>query len=144
MSISYTDKHGEKIQYYDLHEVEQMTGIKNRTLLTRIYDGSLKAVKIGRTWQVSDEAMAAFLNAGTAKECREAQIAVNDDGKIVLNGETLEVGNVVETLIPARRGGRWVPAEIVQDDDGRQLLGGLEQYQPVGMFARRAKDADNL
>lgn len=48
-------------EMYNLIDVEKILNVSGRTVLTYIYSGRLKAVKIGRSWRVSEESLDAFL-----------------------------------------------------------------------------------
>lgn len=51
-----------ELEVYTLKELEEKLGISYRTLLKYIKEGRLKAVRIGRSWRVSEENLKAFLN----------------------------------------------------------------------------------
>ena len=53
------------IRVYTLDEVAEVLKITRRTLYTYVKEGKLKAVKIGREWRVSEDALQDFLNKGT-------------------------------------------------------------------------------
>lgn len=55
----------EPIKVYTLDEVAQVLQITRRTLYTYVKQGKLKAVKIGREWRVSEDALKDFLARGT-------------------------------------------------------------------------------
>lgn len=55
----------EPIRVYTLDEVAEVLKITRRTLYTYVKAGKLKAVKIGREWRVSEDALQDFLNKGT-------------------------------------------------------------------------------
>jgi len=48
-------------QMYMLPEVEKILNVSGRTILTYIYSGRLKAVKIGRKWRISETSLDTFL-----------------------------------------------------------------------------------
>ena len=51
-----TDKNkGLDVVFYDLKEVSELLNLTNRTLLTYIKTGKLKAKKLGRKWIVMKE-----------------------------------------------------------------------------------------
>lgn len=47
-----------------LKQVEQLTGIKADNLRQRIHRGTLKAVKIGRDWFITEDDVLALLRKG--------------------------------------------------------------------------------
>ena len=53
---------------YNLHELEEMLQVTQRTLYNYIKAGRLKAVKIGGTWRVTEENLNAFLNGDTQEK----------------------------------------------------------------------------
>lgn len=55
----------EDIRVYTLKEVETILKVTQRTLYNYIKGGQLKAVKMGREWRVTEEALKAFLATGT-------------------------------------------------------------------------------
>lgn len=50
------------IVLYTVPEVCEILGISRRTCLTYIYDGRLKAQKIGGKWKVSKENLERYMN----------------------------------------------------------------------------------
>lgn len=48
---------------YTLDDLENILKVSRRTLFRVIKDGKLQAVKIGRTWRVTQESLDAFLQA---------------------------------------------------------------------------------
>lgn len=56
------------IKIYNLHELEEMLQVTQRTLYNYIKAGRLKAVKIGGTWRVTEENLNAFLNGDTQEK----------------------------------------------------------------------------
>jgi len=52
----------ETLRLYSLTEIEPIVGVSHRTLMRYVYDGKLKAVKIGGKWKVSEEALKKFIN----------------------------------------------------------------------------------
>lgn len=52
----------ENIKLYTLKELEELLSTSYRTLLNYIKEGKLKAVKIGKSWRVTEENLKAFLN----------------------------------------------------------------------------------
>ena len=67
-----TDKNkGLDVVFYDLKEVSELLNLTNRTLLTYIKTGKLKAKKLGRKWIVMKEdleSMIRDLPAATPKK----------------------------------------------------------------------------
>jgi excisionase family DNA binding protein len=55
----------EEIKVYSLKEVEQILKVSQRTLYNYIKSGKLKAVKMGKYWRVSHEALKDFTEHGT-------------------------------------------------------------------------------
>lgn len=53
---------------YNLHELEEMLQVTQRTLYNYIKAGRLRAVKIGGTWRVTEENLNAFLNGDTQEK----------------------------------------------------------------------------
>ena len=53
--------------FYELHDVEAILGVTQRTLYNKIKDGSLQAVKICGRWKVSKEALQDFIDRGGRK-----------------------------------------------------------------------------
>lgn len=61
-------KGGEKmkeLKFYTLNEVAEGLKVTKRALYNFLDDGSLKAVKVGRVWRVSEENLQEFLSKGT-------------------------------------------------------------------------------
>ena len=54
-----------EIKVYTLDEVADILKLTKRTLYTYIDEGKLKAVKMGKYWRVSDEALREFISIGT-------------------------------------------------------------------------------
>lgn len=50
---------------YTLEEVASIIQVTRRTVYTYIKNGSLKAVKIGKYWRVSEANLQDFINNGT-------------------------------------------------------------------------------
>lgn len=48
---------------YTLDDLENILKVSRRTLFRIIKDGRLQAVKVGRTWRVTQESLDAFLQA---------------------------------------------------------------------------------
>lgn len=59
---------------YTLEQIEELTGVKARTLRAKIKEGKLKARKLSRNWRVTEEDLQAFIDSaptnipGTSKE----------------------------------------------------------------------------
>ena len=53
------------IKVYTLDEVADILKVSRRTLYTWISAGKLKAVKIGKYWRVSEQALREFTTKGT-------------------------------------------------------------------------------
>ena len=51
-----------KAKLYRLKDIEELLGVTNRTLLTYVHNGRLKAAKIGGQWIVTEKNLEAFLN----------------------------------------------------------------------------------
>lgn len=56
------------VTIYNLHDLEKMLQVTQRTLYNYIKAGRLKAVKIGGTWRVTEENLNAFLNGDTQEK----------------------------------------------------------------------------
>ncbi len=54
-----------ELNYYTLAEIAEQLQITRRTLYSWVKEGKLPAVKLGRQWRVSEEALADFLKKGT-------------------------------------------------------------------------------
>lgn len=54
-----------EIKLYTLKEVEEILKVTQRTLYRYIKEGNLQAVKVGREWRVTHEALQAFISKGT-------------------------------------------------------------------------------
>lgn len=50
------------IRLYRLSELEPVLGVKSRTIQSYIKSGSLKGVKIGGSWRVSEEELKRFIS----------------------------------------------------------------------------------
>lgn len=48
---------------YTLEEIAEMLKVTRRTLYTYIKTGALKAIKIGRTWRVTEKQLDEFMNS---------------------------------------------------------------------------------
>jgi len=53
------------IKVYTLDEVAEILKVTRRTLYTYVNEGKLRAVKMGKYWRVSEEALRAFISTGT-------------------------------------------------------------------------------
>lgn len=53
------------IKVYTLHEVESILKVSQRTVYNYIKGGQIKAVKVGREWRITEEALRDFLETGT-------------------------------------------------------------------------------
>jgi len=53
------------IKVYTLDEVADIMKVTKRTLYNYIKAGTLKAVKMGKYWRVSEESLQAFISTGT-------------------------------------------------------------------------------
>lgn len=53
------------LKTYTLEEVASIIQVTRRTVYTYIKNGSLKAVKIGKYWRVSEANLQDFINNGT-------------------------------------------------------------------------------
>ena len=53
------------VKTYTLDEVAQILQLTRRTLYSYVKAGQLKAVKIGRSWRVTEAALQEFLSKGT-------------------------------------------------------------------------------
>lgn len=56
-----------EIKVYSLDEVQDILKVTRRTLYNYIKAGKLKAVKIGKYWRVSHDALQEFVENGTEK-----------------------------------------------------------------------------
>lgn len=54
-----------EIKIYNVHDLEKILGVTQRTIYNYIKAGQLKAVKIGGSWRFTEEALADFLEHGT-------------------------------------------------------------------------------
>ena len=52
----------EGLRMYKLTELETILGVTHRTLLNYVYDGKLKAIKIGQRWKVSEDEVRRFIS----------------------------------------------------------------------------------
>lgn len=53
------------IKVYNLDEVADIIQVTKRTLYNYINAGTLKAVKVGKYWRVSEDNLQAFISTGT-------------------------------------------------------------------------------
>ena len=64
-----TDKNkGLDVVFYDLKEVSELLNLTNRTLLTYIKTGKLKAKKLGRKWIVMKEDLESMIRGSTSSD----------------------------------------------------------------------------
>ncbi len=54
-----------EIKVYTLEEVQAILKVTRRTIYNYIKEGKLKAVKMGKYWRVSHEALQEFVKNGT-------------------------------------------------------------------------------
>jgi excisionase family DNA binding protein len=67
-----TDKNkGLDVVFYDLKEVSELLNLTNRTLLTYIKTGKLKAKKLGRKWIVMKEDLESMIRGSTSSDTEE-------------------------------------------------------------------------
>lgn len=52
------------LKLYTLREIEPIIGVTHRTLQTYIYEGKLKANKVGGRWTVTKEQLDDFIKGG--------------------------------------------------------------------------------
>lgn len=52
------------VKVYTLDEVAEILKVTKRTLYNYIKEGTLKAVKMGKSWRVSEESLQAFISTG--------------------------------------------------------------------------------
>ena len=52
------------IKMYKLSELVPILGVTQRTLLSYVYSGRLKAVKIGNSWRVTEENLQHYIENG--------------------------------------------------------------------------------
>ena len=52
------------LKLYTLTEIEDIIGVTHRTLLSYVYNGTLKAIKIGGKWRVTKEQLDEFIKGG--------------------------------------------------------------------------------
>ena len=52
-------------ELYTLHEVESFLKIKQRNLYNLIREEKIEALKVGREWRISGEALLAFIKGNT-------------------------------------------------------------------------------
>lgn len=57
-----------EIEIYTLEEICNMLHVTRRTTYNWIKDGKLKAIKVGREWRVTWEALQDFLQRGTEEK----------------------------------------------------------------------------
>ena len=54
-----------EIRLYSLDEVASILQLTPRTVYAFIHKGKLKAVKMGKSWRISDDSLRAFIEVGT-------------------------------------------------------------------------------
>ena len=54
----------EELKLYTLNEIAPVLGVTKRTLLNHVYNGTLKANKIGGKWRVTKSQLDDFLKGG--------------------------------------------------------------------------------
>jgi excisionase family DNA binding protein len=63
------------IKVYDLNEVSNILKVTRRTVYNYISNGQLRAVKMGKYWRVSREALKNFLEQGTTADYNPKKLA---------------------------------------------------------------------
>ena len=56
------------VKVYSLDEVAEILQLTKRTLYSYVKDGKLKAIKVGKSWRVTEESLRDFLERGTKSE----------------------------------------------------------------------------
>lgn len=54
-----------EVKVYTLEEIAEILHVTRRTLYNYVKDGKLKAIKLGRVWRVTEDALKEFLSTGT-------------------------------------------------------------------------------
>ncbi len=54
-----------EMKVYTIDELERVLQVTKRSLYSYIKDGKLKAVKLGKSWRVTEKALEEFLSKGT-------------------------------------------------------------------------------
>ena len=55
----------ETTKVYTLEEIAEILHVTRRTLYTYIKEGKLRAVKVGKSWRVTQKSLDEFLSRGT-------------------------------------------------------------------------------
>ena len=55
----------EKMVVYSLDEVAEILKVTKRTLYTYVKNGTIRAVKVGKYWRVTEASLNEFLSKGT-------------------------------------------------------------------------------
>ncbi len=123
---------------YNLKEVEKILGKTRVTLLAWIKDGRLPAVKVGRTWRVSQETLNDILGVKEKPTIHNSgQLFINENGRLQLDNTELTSGDALDVLIldGLDKKVKWISTRV-EAQDGEYYLVGLIGYSPVGLFAR--------
>lgn len=56
------------MKIYTTNELQDILQVKKRTLYNYIKANQIKAIKLGREWRVTEEALQEFLEKGTEKD----------------------------------------------------------------------------
>ena len=59
-----------EMKVYTIDELENLLHVTKRSLYSYIKSGKLKAVKLGKSWRVTEKELEAFLAVGTKTEDR--------------------------------------------------------------------------
>ena len=60
------------IKVYTVKKIKEILHVSQRTIYNYITQGQLKAVKLGREWRVTEDALKDFLNRGTDQNYLDA------------------------------------------------------------------------
>lgn len=60
------------IKVYTVKKIKEILHVSQRTIYNYITQGQLKAVKLGREWRVTEDALKDFLNRGTDRNYLDA------------------------------------------------------------------------
>lgn len=60
------------IKVYTVKKIKEILHVTQRTIYNYITQGQLKAVKLGREWRVTEDALKDFLNRGTDRNYLDA------------------------------------------------------------------------
>jgi excisionase family DNA binding protein len=60
------------IKVYTVKKIKEILHVTQRTIYNYITQGQLKAVKLGREWRVTEDALKDFLNRGTDQNYLDA------------------------------------------------------------------------